>query len=221
VYTDQARISERTRDAFGAELHVGQWETVHGDLHWENLLAPQLGLLDWELGGRGPAGTDAATLLLHSLLVPTVAKRVHATFGDLLDTDAGQTAQLAVAARLLSRIAGGDYAELTELLVALWSVSVSSPASPAATTPSSPNPCTGTSGVSVAGSLPDTQLPVEVVDEPPLTGDCQTCLRWCAQTVEQHHGAGSAASLDGKWSRRRRLSHDIGVFCSATRAARA
>ncbi|MDQ2880213.1 MAG: phosphotransferase [Actinomycetota bacterium] len=116
VYTDQARISERTRDAFGAELHVGQWETVHGDLHWENLLAPQLGLLDWELWGRGPAGTDAATLLLHSLLIPTVAKRVHATFADLLDTEAGQTAQLAVAARLLSRIAGGDYAELTEPL---------------------------------------------------------------------------------------------------------
>ncbi len=87
VYIDQARISERTRDAFGAELHVGQWETVHGDLHWENLLAPQLGLLDWELWGRGPAGTDAATLLLHSLLVAPVTKRVHATFADLLDTE--------------------------------------------------------------------------------------------------------------------------------------
>jgi hypothetical protein len=116
VYTDQARISEQTRDAFGVELHVKQWETVHGDLHWENLLVPQLGLLDWELWGRGPVGTDAATLLLHSLRVPAVAERVHATFSDLLDTDAGRTAQLAVASRLLSRITGGDYPELAEPL---------------------------------------------------------------------------------------------------------
>lgn len=116
TYTDQTRVSERTRDAFGTELRIRQWETVHGDLHWENLLAPSFALLDWELWGRGPAGTDAATLLLYSLLVPGIAQRVHDTFADQLDTDAGRDAQLAVAARLHSRIAGGDFPELAEPL---------------------------------------------------------------------------------------------------------
>lgn len=45
--------------------------------------------------GRGLAGTDIATLLLYSLLVPEITQRVHATFADLLDTQAGRTAQLA------------------------------------------------------------------------------------------------------------------------------
>lgn len=114
TYTTSERVARRTRDIYGTELHVTEWETVHGDLHWENLLAPEFGLVDWELWGRGPAGTDAATLLLYSLLVPEVAERVHDTFADQLDTHAGRTAQLAVAARLLSRIAGGDFPELAD-----------------------------------------------------------------------------------------------------------
>jgi hypothetical protein len=114
TYTTAERVAQRTRDTYGTELHVGEWETVHGDLHWENLLAPEFGLVDWELWGRGPAGTDAAALLLYSLLVPETAERVHDTFADQLDTDAGRTAQLAVAARLLSRIAGGDFPELAD-----------------------------------------------------------------------------------------------------------
>jgi hypothetical protein len=69
-YTDQARIAERAAAFLDEDLPIQRWETVHGDLHWENLLAPQFGLLDWEMWGRGPAGTDAATLLLYSLLVP-------------------------------------------------------------------------------------------------------------------------------------------------------
>lgn len=116
VSTDQDRVSERIRDALGAEVCAQEWETVHGDLHWGNLLAPQFALLDWEMWGRGPAGTDAATLLLYSLLVPEIAERVHATFADLFDTETGRVAQLAVAARLHSRIASGDYSELAEPL---------------------------------------------------------------------------------------------------------
>jgi hypothetical protein len=112
VNTDQDTVTRRAQAAFGADLRVQRWETVHGDLHWANLLAPRLGILDWELWGRGPAGTDAASLLCHSLLVPAVADRVHTTFADVLDTPAGHTAQLAVAARMLGRIAGGDYPEL-------------------------------------------------------------------------------------------------------------
>lgn len=110
--TDQQKVSERAVQAFGQDLPVDAWETVHGDLHWNNLLAPRFALLDWELWGRGPAGTDAASLLLHSLLVPPVADKIRSMFADQLDTDTGRHAQLAVAARLHSRITRGDYPEL-------------------------------------------------------------------------------------------------------------
>jgi Phosphotransferase enzyme family len=112
VSTDQELVTRRAGDAFGEDLRIERWETVHGDLHWANLLAPDLGILDWELWGRGPVGTDAATLLCHSLLVPAVASQVRATFADILDAPAGRTAQLAVAARMLARVEGGDYPDL-------------------------------------------------------------------------------------------------------------
>ncbi|MFF5990652.1 MULTISPECIES: phosphotransferase [Prauserella] len=91
------------RDTLGVDLHIRRWETIHNDLHWNNLLAPELGILDWEFWGRGPAGTDAASLYCYSLLVPDVARRVWRTFGTVLDTDDGQRALLWVAARLLHR----------------------------------------------------------------------------------------------------------------------
>ncbi|WP_146134754.1 phosphotransferase [Actinopolyspora mortivallis] len=69
----------------GARRPVLDWETVHGDLHWANLLRPELGLLDWSLWGRGPAGTDAATLYCYSLLAPRTAATVWHTFVDVLD----------------------------------------------------------------------------------------------------------------------------------------
>jgi hypothetical protein len=109
---DAATLARRSGNAYGMELTTQAWETVHGDLHWQNLLAPEFGLLDWELWGTGPAGTDAATLLLHSLLVPDVYDRVYQTFADQLDSDSGRIAQLSAGARLLSRIRGGDFPEL-------------------------------------------------------------------------------------------------------------
>lgn len=105
-------LARRTQETYGTALSTPRWETIHGDLHWQNLLTPQFGLLDWELWGSGPAGTDAATLLLYSLAVPEVFGRVYETFADQLDTDAGRTAQLWAAARLLKRIQGGDHPEL-------------------------------------------------------------------------------------------------------------
>jgi hypothetical protein len=120
-HADQERVSERVRSRFGdaVDSTVTRWETVHADLHWANLTRPRLGLLDWEMWGRGPVGTDAATLLCYSLLVPDVANRVRAEFTDVLDTPSGRVAQLYVIARLLRRIDGGDYPELAEPLQAL------------------------------------------------------------------------------------------------------
>jgi len=116
VRVDQELVDQQAIAAFGTPLPVRRWETVHGDLHWTNVLAPRLGILDWELWGRGPAGTDAASLLCHSLLVPTVADRVHDTFADVLDSEDGRIAQQAVAARMLARVQHGDYPQIEQPL---------------------------------------------------------------------------------------------------------
>ncbi len=113
---DAAALARRTREIYGVEITARDWETVHGDLHWQNLLSPSFGLLDWELWGTGPAGSDAATLLLYTLAVPDIFERVHETFADQLDCEGGRIAQLVVGARLLSRIRGGDFAELEQPL---------------------------------------------------------------------------------------------------------
>lgn len=115
---DQTRVNERAREAFGdtTDLPVHRWETVHGDLHWNNLLQPRFGLLDWELWGTGPAGTDPATLYLYSLLVPTMSRTVHTVFRDVLDSPHGKVAQLHVTARLLLRLRMGDHPELEQPL---------------------------------------------------------------------------------------------------------
>ncbi|MFD4640775.1 aminoglycoside phosphotransferase [Lentzea sp. NPDC058436] len=114
VNADQALVTGRIQQQFGNAVNpvVHEWETVHGDLHWANLMAPRFALLDWKSWGRGPKGTDAATLLSHSLLVPHTAERVRDTFADVLTTDAGLIAQFYVAAQLLHRIDRGDHAEL-------------------------------------------------------------------------------------------------------------
>lgn len=86
--------------------------TAHGDLHWNNLLQPELCLLDWELWGQAQHGTDAATLYLYALPAPDTARQVHAVFSDVLDSPAGQVAQLGVAARILHRAENGEYPDL-------------------------------------------------------------------------------------------------------------
>jgi hypothetical protein len=118
INADQDKVTDRIRQRFGDDVDptVTEWETVHGDLHWANLLGPEFGLLDWEWWGRGPRGTDAATLLCYSLLVPEVAERVHALFADVLDTTAGRLAQLYAVARLRRRVEGGEYPDLAEPL---------------------------------------------------------------------------------------------------------
>lgn len=89
-----------------------EWSAAHGDLQWTNLTTPECWLLDWETWGQAPAGLDAATLYCHSLLVPDVESTVHETFADLLDTPAGQIAQLVAASRVLRGVDGGDYPDL-------------------------------------------------------------------------------------------------------------
>jgi len=119
----QTRVNGLVRRAFGRHrnLQINRWETVHGDLHWNNLLQPQLGILDWELWGQGPAGTDVSTLYCYSLLNPDMAHRVHSEFADVLDSSDGTIAQLWVAAHLLKRIKNsGDFPDLEQPQAASW-----------------------------------------------------------------------------------------------------
>lgn len=118
VNSGRSRVDQRMRWAFGHDLtaEVECWETVHGDLHWGNLFRAPFGIIDWELWGTGPAGTDEATLYLYSLGVPRIARAVYAHFADVLDAPDGQRAQLYVAARLLHRSTFGDHPELVRSL---------------------------------------------------------------------------------------------------------
>jgi len=93
-----------------------EWTTAHSDLHWGNVTAPDLFILDWETWGRAPAGYDAATLHCTSLLHPTTARRIHRAFSDVLDTHSGRVAALAAAVRFLRFIDGGEYLPLARPL---------------------------------------------------------------------------------------------------------
>ncbi|GAA1231349.1 hypothetical protein GCM10009676_12890 [Prauserella halophila] len=114
VHADQAKITQRITDRFGADAPttVDRWETVHGDLHWSNLLRDPFGLLDWELWGQGPVGLDSATLYCFSLLHPGIAADIRRRFAYKLETPTGRVAQLYATARLLRRIDGGDFPDL-------------------------------------------------------------------------------------------------------------
>jgi hypothetical protein len=96
----RAQFGDRVADAVCAAT---ERVTQHGDLHWANLMRGPFGLLDWEMWGVHPVGSDEATLYLRSLLVPAVAARIRGLWGDLLDSPAGRAAQLRAAAALLHR----------------------------------------------------------------------------------------------------------------------
>jgi hypothetical protein len=117
INTDQKKVADRVQAAFGDRLcpRIDRWETVHGDLHWNNVMRPHFGLLDWEMWGRAPAGTDAAMLLCHSLLAPMTFQRINDIFADVLQTPDGHQAQLYAAAQLLRRTGRHDR-ELTAVL---------------------------------------------------------------------------------------------------------
>ncbi|MGW9046816.1 phosphotransferase [Streptomyces lydicus] len=94
------------------------WATAHGDCHFANLTTSGPTLLDFEGFGLAPVGYDPALLYAYSLLAPRTAARIRAEF-PILDTPAGQTALLVVAADLLQSASRGDHPELTEPLHAL------------------------------------------------------------------------------------------------------
>ncbi|MFI0914207.1 hypothetical protein [Streptomyces abikoensis] len=87
------------------------WSTAHGDLHWANLTAPQLRLLDWEGWGRAPYGYDQATLLAYSLLESAAAEHVRQVFPEL-GTAATWAGEAVIVAELLQTIGRGHNEDL-------------------------------------------------------------------------------------------------------------
>ncbi|MEV2277181.1 hypothetical protein AB0I72_16510 [Nocardiopsis sp. NPDC049922] len=87
----------------GLELETRTWDWVvgHGDLHWGNLTAPRLCILDWECWGRLPRGADPATLWACSFFVPELADEVQRRFHDDLFSPEGRACMLWASYRLL------------------------------------------------------------------------------------------------------------------------
>ncbi|WP_395368359.1 hypothetical protein OHU45_37465 [Streptomyces tubercidicus] len=94
------------------------WATAHGDCHFANLTVSGPTLLDFEGFGPAPVGYAPALLYAYSLLAPQTAARIRVEF-PVLDSPAGHTALLVVAADLLQSASRGDHPELTEPLRAL------------------------------------------------------------------------------------------------------
>jgi len=99
----QELITRRVSQVFGGAVDttVTQWATSHGDLHWGNITAPGLSLLDWADWGLAPRGNDAACLWASALAVPDTADRVHAEFRADLDCRSGKIARLWVCGNIL------------------------------------------------------------------------------------------------------------------------
>lgn len=91
--------------------------TGHGDLHWGNVTAMPLTLLDWERWGHVPVGYDPGLLHAYSLRVPLVATHVRSRFGNVLNTPAGRIGELAALAEMLQAVARGFYPKLALLLL--------------------------------------------------------------------------------------------------------
>ncbi len=117
VNADQDRVSQRVCEVFGDQLdvRVEHWHTVHGDLHWGNLVSQPFALLDWEMWGRGPAGLDEATLRCYSLLVEPIKARLDDEFRQALSGRSGCVATVYAAARLLRR-ATADFPDIADVL---------------------------------------------------------------------------------------------------------
>jgi hypothetical protein len=111
---DATHVNDGIRAFFGVDLDIASvpWTTAHCDLHWGNLTAPALTILDWETWGSAPAGYDAATLICTSLAHPDLARTICRALAEFLDSPAGQIATLAAAIRVLRFADGGELTEL-------------------------------------------------------------------------------------------------------------
>ncbi len=98
-------------------IRITDWTTGHGDLHWANLTAAPLVMLDWEGWGRVPVGYDVGLLHAYSLTTPSTAEHIRTQFAHVLCTPAGRTGELVALAQLLQVVGRGGHPELAPHLV--------------------------------------------------------------------------------------------------------
>lgn len=60
------------------------WHLAHSDLHWSNLTAPELAILDWEVWGLAPPGYDIAMLIAYSANDAGLVARLEEAFAETL-----------------------------------------------------------------------------------------------------------------------------------------
>jgi hypothetical protein len=108
------RFEASLRASFGVEIDRDRidWQVVHGDLHFGNLTAPDLTILDWECWGWAPAGYDAAHLACSAVLQSGIKARVRTEFADVLGTYSGAVAQLVAATKYLRLVEDGEHPEI-------------------------------------------------------------------------------------------------------------
>jgi hypothetical protein len=111
---DASSVNDGIRAFFGLDVDVSlvPWTVAHCDLHWGNLTAPSLTILDWETWGKAPAGYDAASLICATLPYPQLTHRLRTALAEFLDTPGGRIAALAAATRFLRFADGGELTEL-------------------------------------------------------------------------------------------------------------
>ncbi|MFI9210296.1 hypothetical protein ACIGW7_19430 [Streptomyces sp. NPDC053253] len=113
----QAWVDHNLRTFLGIDpMRIEARATGHADLHWANLTAPALAILDWEGWGRMPVGYDPGLLHAYSLPVPAVAARVRREFADVLDTPTGRVGELVALGQLLQACSRGIHPDLAPLL---------------------------------------------------------------------------------------------------------
>jgi len=113
----QEDIDRSIHEAFGASIDttVSHWVIGHGDLHWANLTAPRLFLLDWDNWGLMPQGLDAAKLWESAFRVPHFAEEITARLAPDLTCRDGKLSRLWVCAnRVLGARRRGRATDQTE-----------------------------------------------------------------------------------------------------------
>lgn len=106
-----APITRDIKEFTGLSLdtRITEWVTGHGDLHWANVTAPRLHILDWECWGRLPRGADAATLWATAFCVPDLAEEVQNRFRDDLSSRDGRICKLWVSCKFIESAHGSEH----------------------------------------------------------------------------------------------------------------
>lgn len=96
-------VQRRLREYVGIELNdnIIRRHVVHGDLHWANLTAEPLTILDWESWGLAPFGTDVAFMHIFSLRNSAALELVAETFSSVMAVPDYDIALLFVSAEIV------------------------------------------------------------------------------------------------------------------------